>query len=161
MESRDKTRNQSLYEYLDALQLEFIQAELRRKIYPKPKDKRFWDRVLEHKEFKVKDIAQRNGLPCIFTDEKIREQYRLKIFNETGIPSFFYKDEYDRAEFEIKDFRYYFSAGSEVKVLVGNGEVSIGKVAANPIFGEDAVRIKFKGESEEYVTSINYVTRIL
>ena len=161
MEEKVKTRHQSLYEYLEALQQEFIQAELRRKIYPKPKDKKFWDKVLEHKEAKIRDIAQRNGLPCIFTDSIIGDQYKAKLVRETGIPCFFYKNEVDRAEFELKDFRYYYGTGSEVKVLIGDGEVSIGKIVKTPNFGEDAIVVKLRGESEEHITLIEYVTRIL
>jgi len=161
MNERLKTRDQSLLEYLDALQAEYIQAELRRKIYPKPKDKKYWDKVLLHKEVKIRDIAGRNDLPCIFTDERVKKQYRSSIIRDTGIPNFFYKNLEDRAEFEVKDFRYYFSCGSEVKVLVGNGRIAVGTISSNPQLGERVVIVKLKGDAEPTPASIEHVTRIL
>lgn len=160
-QQRVKTRHQSLFEYLEALQLEHIQAEVRRKIYPKPKDKVFWEKVLSHKKEKIIDIASRNGLPSIFDDELVKNQYRSKIFPETGFPTFFYKDDIDKAEFELKDFKYYFSAGSEVKILQELGKIVIGKIVKAPKFGEDVVLVRIKGSSEETLCSITYVTRIL
>jgi len=161
MESRSKTRNQSLYEYLEALQLEFIQTELRRKIYSKAKDKKFWEKVLVKKEAKIKDISSRNGLPSIFNNDAIKAQYRSKIFNETGIPNFFYKNDIDKYEFELKDFKYYFSSGSEVKVITDIGKITIGKISKQPKLNDTTISIKFRGEEQEQICSIEYVTRIL
>lgn len=160
-ESRQKTRNQSLFEYLEALQIEYLQAEIRLKIYPKTKDKKFWKKVLLHKESKIKDIASRNSLPHIFDEVSIRDRYRSQIVNSTGMPSFSYKDEADREEFLIKDFRYYFNRDSEVRVLVGGGEVSVGTISEAPELGQASVGVKVRGDQNTTMHAIEHVTRIL
>ena len=55
-----KTRHLSTYEYLQVLQIEYIVAELRKKIYVKKKDKDFYRRVLEGIEKKIKDISTKD-----------------------------------------------------------------------------------------------------
>ena len=62
----EKTRNLSVYEYLKELQVEYIVFELRRKIYQSQKDRRHFEKVLNFKETKIKDIARRNCLKSIF-----------------------------------------------------------------------------------------------
>ena len=155
-----KTRHQSLYEHLESLQLEYIQAELRRKIYPKQKDKNFLDKVLKYKKLKIDDIARRNSLPSIFSSKTVKDQYRNKIWNDIGIPSFIYKDEINREEFELKDFRYYFASGSEVKVLL-DGAVGVGEIIQSPNIGDEFITIKLKGDQESRAFPIDYITRIL
>lgn len=158
----EKTRDITLYEYLDCLQLEYIQAELRSKIYPKPKDKTYWKKVMSGKKAKIDDIAGRNGLPTIFTDNLIKDQYRAKIVNDTGIPSFIYKEaSIDDDEFKEKDFCYYYSIDNEVKVLVGNGEVSVGRITQSAYLGDQTVKVKMRHEDQESIHPIKYVTRIL
>lgn len=157
-----KSRHLSIFNYLDALQLEYIQSQIRRKIYPKQKDKRFFDRVLDNKKSKIEDIATRNGLPSIFRDDTLFDGYRERIVEEWGIPSFFYKDEADRAEFEMKDFRYYFSKGSEIKVKLNEeGESGIATINISPKLGEDVVDVQLRGTNETLKVSIKHIVRIL
>ncbi len=161
MSKVEKTRNQSLYEYLESLQLEYIQAELRRKIYWKKKDKRFWSKVLEFKKEKIEDIVSRNGLPSIFNDDIVREQLRRKVINDIGFPTFVYRNEEELFSLGETDFRCYFNLNAEVKVLIGNGRVGIGKIVKVPELGDDVIEVKLRGDSISRKFYIKYVTRIL
>ncbi len=156
-----KTRDQSLFEFLEALQQEYIQGELRLKIYPKSKDKKYWKKVLAYKETKIKDIAKRNSLPNIFDDESIKSGYRDKLIRQTGMPSFVYKDQSDMDEFLSKDFLYYYSRGSEVRVLIGNGEVEVGTLENSPELGQSSMMVRVRGSQEATAHAIEYITRIL
>ena len=59
----EKSRNVAPLEFLDVLQLEYINAIIRSKIYPRVADKDHYRKVAKGKEEKIKDIAFRNNLP--------------------------------------------------------------------------------------------------
>jgi hypothetical protein len=123
----EKTRDIPLYEYFSKLQEEYICAELRHKIYPKPKDKTYWkEKVMIGKKKKIEDIALRNCLKSIFTSDEIRDKYYNKVFNKIGYPNFVYKDEQERELLELSDLQNYYHNGSEVRI--GDDGEMIGKV---------------------------------
>lgn len=102
-QKRGKTRNLSVAEYFDVIQKEYIIASFRKRIYYSPKDKRYYDRVMEHKREKIEDIATRNHLDSIFTSEAKFASIRASLFDECGRPSF---------EFTDADRQNYYSLGN-------------------------------------------------
>lgn len=112
-----KSRNQSLYDFLQCLQLEYVSAELRSKIYPSQNDKRYYKKVMSFKLDKIEDIAQRNGLPTIFNNQEEKQEVYAKTYTSFGLPQFSYKDENDQEKFEESDLLNYFCEGGEVKIL--------------------------------------------
>lgn len=122
-----KSRDLTIVEFFNKLQEEYIIAELRRKIYPKIKDKRFWEKVMEGKHKKINDISLRNSLPNIFNNEAVKAKKYAKIYNETGFPNFIYKDCEDETQMAEFDKKYYYNVGSQVRVFV-DGELLIGKI---------------------------------
>lgn len=126
-EKTDKTRDLSTYDFLEALQIEYVVAQLRRKIYPKAKDKNYFTRVMDFKKRKIDDIVSRNKyVPTLFTDSTVKETIYNKVYGEFGFPNFFYKDEAVRAEMEEKDVRYYYMKDVEVKFLTEGNDVLVG-----------------------------------
>ena len=160
--NKEKTRHLPIYDFLEVLQSEYIQAELRRKIYRKDKDKKYYQRVMDKKKIKIEDLANRNGLPSIFTSKEKLEKVKDALYNHgETYPKFFYKDDVERLELEFKDFINYYSRGSEVKVLVDKDEVKVGKIHISPQKDSGSISIKLRGEEDPKLVLIDYVTRIL
>ena len=103
-------------EYLRVLQIEYIQNEIRKKIYSK-KNKDYYKKVLQFKEEKIKDIGHKNTLPTIFDDEILRNEFIELVYSRIGYPTFLTEEE----------LSYYFARQCEVKI-VENDVVSIGHI---------------------------------
>lgn len=158
MESK-KTRNLSTYEYLQVLQIEYIVAELRKKVYVKKKDKEFYKRVLVGKEKKIKDICLRNSLPSIFTSEESKGKCYSEVYNPYSYPEFHYKNDEQVQEFKAKDFYYYYYKGSDFRVNV-EGNIMVGTLVS--VNEESKVAyIKLKGESVDTPFTLDVVARII
>lgn len=115
---KEKSRNLPIVQFLDKLQEEYIVAEIRSKIYPKPKDKEYWkSRVMPIKREKIIDIAEKNHLPHIFTNKDLYRNFWHMIIGEGGLPNFSYKDEVQRLELEDKDKLNYFRIGTDIRVV--------------------------------------------
>lgn len=99
-----KTRNLSAAEYFLVIQKEYLIAEFRRRIYYSPKDKAYYQRVMEHKALKIKDIAKRNCLDTIFDNPKKLEEVRNDLFDEMGKPKF---------EMSPSDVDNYYAIGND------------------------------------------------
>jgi hypothetical protein len=156
---KEKTRNLSTYEYLEILQVEYIVAELRRKIYVKKKDKTYYSRVLEGKERKIKDICQRNSLPSVFEDSGIKSETYPIVYPTFGYPDFHYKNDEQIMEFKAKDFYYYYHKGSDFRVNL-NGSTKVGTLCS--IDEENGVAyIKLKGEELSKPFTTDVIARIL
>lgn len=157
-----KSRSLSLFDYLEVLQKEYIQTEFRRKIYPKEKDKKFFSKVLEKKESKIKDISSRNNLHCIFDiDGHLKKQLQKELIPAYGLPNFTYKDEQDKQEFSSKDFKWYFSHNSEVKFKINEYEYKVGKIGNYPQLGDKVILIKVRHENTVTPILIENISRIL
>ena len=158
MES-SKTRHLSTYEYLQILQIEYIVAELRKKVYVKKKDRDFYKRVLEGKEKKIKDICLRNSLPSLFEDDTTKAEVYAEVYKAYGYPSFHYKNDEQIQEFKAKDFYYYYYKGADFRVKEGE-EVKVGTLVSvdeeNKI-----VYLKLKGEELERPFTTDSVARII
>lgn len=155
-----KTRDQSILSYFNSLQIEYIICMIRSKVYTKTKDKVFYRKTMKFKETKISDIALRNRISSIFDSSDAFEEFRFIVCREKGYPNFVYKDQRDREENESKDFRYYYSEGSDVKVTVDDNNYVLG-VVISAHSESKTVEVRLKGSSEPSIHSITNVTRIL
>ena len=154
---KKKSRNQSAYEFFETLQVEWIVADLRIKVYPKIKDKDHWRKVCTGKKVTILDIAQRNQLPTIFDDSDLEQDLRKRVYRPESYPNFVYRDENNRLNQEYYDLLYYFNKGAEVRFDYFD-EVKIGRIKDYRPFQKE-ILITF-GEKEEKI-STSKVTRIL
>jgi hypothetical protein len=172
--SERKTRNQTLFQYLESLQTEYINAELRKKIYPIVKDKRFYERTMKWKRQKIEDIAQRNELPTIFTNSEEKSRIYEKTYTKYGLPNFLYRNESEIVEFRKWDVINYFAKEAEVKLDEGEGKVSVGTIVDNSDisaiffdhtdvidYNKNVVIVKVKGEAAQKPYLIKHISRIL
>ena len=157
-EENQKTRNLPISEYFEALQKEYLVMEIRSKIY---RDKQYYYDIMDHKASRIKDIARRNALPCIFDDYAVKSELESIVFGKRGLPNFLYRDERARNKFSTRDIRCYYAVGTEVKVHMSESDkdFQIGTIQA---FNLDTmiVTVRLKG-GKEVVSSHNNVTRIL
>lgn len=100
----EKTRNLSVAEYYSVIQQEYLIAEFRKKIYYNPKDKNYYQRVMSHKEDKIRDISGRNHLDSIFTNPDLMTEIRGNLFDRWGRPKF---------NMTPQDVQNYYSPGNE------------------------------------------------
>jgi len=152
-----KSRDLTIHEYWEQLQLEYIVAELRRKIYPIVKDKNYYKRVLEQKKEKIDDISIRNHLDSIFEDNEYKQSMYSRIYNEQGLPNFIYRDEKMRAQLEESDIINYYYEGSEVRVKI-NDKIEIGNIESVNLMAE-LVEVRVNEEIKNF--SMKDVVRIL
>jgi hypothetical protein len=156
-----KSRDLTTSEYVEQLQLEYIVAELREKIYPDAKDRAYWSRVMALKREKIENIASRNSIPCIFSKDapELKNEIYRKIYNPIGLPNFIYKDETQRANLRVDDIKFYYFAKSEVKIYEGK-ELCFGVILTTNLDAE-LIQIQFKKNGKIGVYPMNVVTRIL
>jgi hypothetical protein len=121
-----KSRDISILDFFNTLQHEYFCAELRSKIYTKQADKDYWKTIMQHKKNKIQDIAIRNKLKSIFSDNK---EYQ-KVFDSIlcfGVPNFIYRDFHQKRKLENRDLYFYFQPGSDVKFMHNDQELT-GKI---------------------------------
>lgn len=126
-----KSRDQKFCEFFEALQLEYIVAELRSKIYLDEEKRQKSLFIMEMKKKKIFDIAIRNAMKTIFEDCKIgsvsyydgelRKRLYAYIYPEVGFPNFIYRDEVHRRKIEFLDRKFYYSYGSMFRTPDGIG----------------------------------------
>lgn len=107
----NKTRNLSISQYFHAIQCEYMIADFRRKIYYNPKDKRYYQRVMDFKRQKIEDIAERNRLLSIFNSTEKWDEIRNELFDKLGKPKF---------ELTETDLKRYYTVGNDFQY---NGEI--------------------------------------
>lgn len=111
----------SIYQFYETIQIEYICALLRAKIYVRPKDKDYWNKVVEGKRLKIEDISSRNNdIPSIFTDSDLYTTLERKVYCENRYPIFVYRDEENKKNQEFYDLLNYFSKGVEVRYNIDN-----------------------------------------
>lgn len=127
-----KSRHIPISQFIQILEEEYIQALIRSKIYPKKKDRLFWEDVSEGKREKLSRLYERNGLASIFEDEFRFKLAKDRVWPGTGLPKFTYKDDYQRLGngyypgLEELDERHYFCVDTDVQY---KGEVYTIKLA--------------------------------
>lgn len=157
---KDKSRNLSVYQFFQILQKEWIVADLRTRIYPKGKHKDYWTKVKEGKEATINQIAEKNHLPTIFTDQEMKRIFELQVYKEKGAPDFNYKSEENRTAQEPLDLTYYYSKGSEVR-FDHFGEQKIGKVKSYT-YGNTVALVQTTEDSlGDFNVVVSELTRIL
>ena len=130
----EKTRNLSVAEYFAVIQREYLIAEFRKKIYYNPRDKNYYQRVMNHKGDKINDISRRNHLDSIFTSSKKMEEVRNELFDSLGNPTF---------ELNNTDVENYYCVGNDFSY---NGEAWI----LEEVCGDTLViRLSSSGERKE------------
>lgn len=118
MNERYRSRKISFVEYFENLQKEYIVAELRYKIYPNEKDKKYYkEREMNGKRQKIEDISARNNLENIFTSQYVKKKFYDQVYNQSGLPNFIYRDEMDKLKRGALDIYNYFSKSTPVTVI--------------------------------------------
>lgn len=157
--NRPKTRNLTTFEFFEVVQVEYICAILRSRIYIHPKDKSYWARVADGKREVIDSIALRNHLPSIFTDSDLEATLSRKIYRENSHPLFCYKDDKQKEDQEYYDLLYYYSKGSECR-FDNDGETMVGKIVKYTPFDKIAL-VQLKSSETTVEIEIENLTRIL
>lgn len=165
----NKTRDLSVLQLFEILQLEYIVCEIRYKIYPVSITNRggtvvylrdYWKKIMEGKKERILDIAKRKFLPCIFDDNRIKEDFRNKIIPKIGYPKFIYKDSTQQLIQEKWDLHNYYARNCDVRVINNEGKTLVGNIVYVN-FNEKIVKVAIK--DSEIIESFDFdvVTRIL
>lgn len=131
----NKTRNLSVAEYFLAIQKEYLIAEFRKKIYFNPKDKTYYQRVMNYKAEKINDIASRNRLDSILNNSEKMEEMRDELFNKLGKPKF---------EMNKTDLENYYAVGNDFSFR--------GDIWILDQINEDGTLILYSAKLQEYET---------
>lgn len=150
-------RHLSIWELFEILQIEYIVCELRANIYPLLKHKQYWRDTAEKKKEKIKDISNRNNLPTIFDDKKIRETFNKKVYNIEGFPNFYYPDEKKKEQQAYWDFVNYYAIGEMVR-FEHEKELKTSKIT---FFDKDSRMVEVEVGSKVILLPFSKVTRIL
>lgn len=153
----NKSRSLSPYQFFEIVQIEYICAILRARIYKSKKDKEFWNKVATGKKVKIEEIAHRNSLPTIFTDSDLNETLSKRVYIEQGSPCFVYRNEEHKLEQQYYDLYYYYNEGSEVRFLLDT-EMVVGSIVEYKVYG---TTIKVKYKEETLVLPVHQVMRVL
>lgn len=158
MNEKVNSRKLSTYQYFEAIQIEYLCAILRARIYTRPKDKDFWNKVAEGKRIVINNIADRNKLPSVLTDSDLESALSRRIYRENTFPLFVYKDEEHKLSQEYFDLLYYYQEGSEVRYDLGNG-TEVGTVTSYKPF--DKIVNVLDTNKEKIQIEVSKVARIL
>ena len=126
-----KSRDQKFFEFFKTIQLEYIVAELRYKIYPEDDPRRTKSlEIMEAKKIKIKDIALRNCFNTIFDDivvggkcyyDSLLKQELYSIVYVEPFPNFIYRDDLHKQQLERYDRKYYYKYGEKFNTPEGIG----------------------------------------
>jgi len=156
---REKSRQLSAFEFYETIQIEYICAVLRATIYPKPKDKEYWNKVASGKKVTIETMSERNSLPSIFTDSDLHTALKRRIYRPNTYPQFIYRNEQQRQSQEYLDLLYYYEKGKEVRFDL-NDEVKIAKVKEYKP-GTLTMLVELLENGEEMKVEVSQVSRIL
>ena len=140
-----------MLEFFDQLQEEYYINQLRKKIYPEIKDRKYYERVMGHKKERILDIADKNKLPSIFSSKEVEDEIRVKVYPEMGAPTI--------RNSNMVDMENYYMVGSDVRVTI-EGENKIGKIEECNL-DKDIIYVKLKGAENSKPFVYKFVTRIL
>lgn len=154
----NKTRNLSIFEFLEVLQKEYVCCQLRVKTYTHEKQRLYWHEVGEKKKEKILSISNRYVLPCIFSDPNILKIIEFSIYRNNGYPNFIYRDEEQKVQIQKWDVLNYYSKDTPVKVDI-NGEIRDGQVLKVEIFDPPPIILVQVG-SDAFPLKGEQVTRI-
>lgn len=160
MNTTTKSRDLSIFDYIEVLQEEYLCYDIRSKIYRFKDHKDYWNIVKEGKKRAITDICKRNTLPSIFTSPVEMERVGKKIYMGLCYPNFLYRDEKFRERWQDWDEKNYFSKGSDVKIELVAGTFVRGVIIQ---YSFETKRALVKIEGENVVREINkyQATRIM
>lgn len=128
--NRVKGRRLTFLEFFEVLQIEYIVAELRSKIYPNPKDQKYYkEREMEGKKAIIIEISSRNNFKDIFNDNLTKIKYYSQIYNDWGLPNFIYRNQKDRDIRRKSDIYNFFKKNCEVSVKLDDGSICKGTIS--------------------------------
>jgi hypothetical protein len=133
------TQELSSQKLFEVLQQEYIVCILRAKIYPIKKHKDFWSGTAEHKKEKICHLKHKLKQLSIFDAEEILKLYEKKIFNDYGLPNFYYSNEKVKRNQQYWDAKNYFAIGCEVNIIDEAGRQRKGKIRSINVPTEDLV----------------------
>jgi len=154
-----KKRGLTIFEYFNTLQLEWICADLRTRIYTRDKDIQYWEFVKQGKKAKIENIASKNTLPTIFDDPQMREEFTRKIYRDKGFPCFLYKDDAQRAQQEFFDMGNYFQKDVDVRCEI-EGETIVCKISYYEPY-QTTLKAKRHDNGESVILSVKECARIM
>jgi hypothetical protein len=155
-DNKRKSRDLGFNKYFITLQLEYIVAELRKKIYPDLSGKNKSKEIMAGKMKKIKDIAMRNSLKTIFPDFNLGEvsmydeDLRIKLYREIyggHYPNFIYRDDDQKRKLGYKDKKCYYMLGTEFQIIDTNktGTLQVVDIENNVCYmrvGDEAIKYK-------------------
>lgn len=142
----------------DVLQKEYLICILRSKIYPIKKHSEYWAKLAQQKKEKICHLKNRYTLVSIFDDQYILRMYERNVYNEYGMPNFYYPNDKLRDNQAYWDIKNYFSLGSKVKFINEKMQSTEG-IIRGCSFEDKTVDIEC-GDSM-YSLSMNDVSRML
>ena len=150
------TERQNILEYYNSLQFEYFVAEIRRKVYTTPSDKRHYTKVMKLKEDKIKDIAVKNSFKSIFNSEETRNEFISRVYPTKGMPSF---GKYLKKDDAIN----YYSKNSTAKMYNSSDDaIENFKVVTIVEYDVDTDIVQVQGDDENILTlKSQLVTRFL
>lgn len=154
-----KSRDLPILDYYEILQKEYIVAELRRKIYPSKSDKDYYERVMDGKKEKIDDIAARNGLPSIFTDDDMKKRYYNEVYGDS-YPDFVYKSDREEEQLKPKDRDNYYQEGEDFKIVTGEDDFKFGTLISID-HDKEVAKLKVRYEEKMMTAHVDNIQRIL
>ena len=112
----EKSRDIWINDYFSNLQLEYMSYYARFLLYDRTEHKKMFSDICNMKYEKIKKIAFRNNMSCIFTNVEMWKRYLEKwMGNGKGLPNFQYRDKkHKRRQFYWDAFNYFLE-GTFVK----------------------------------------------
>ena len=143
-----KDRHLSPLDYLDVLQVEYLMNKLKHDIYPSPRDRSYYKKVMGHKKERIEGISAVNNLPNIFKDADLYEEYRLKVYPTQGLPVI---------KLTADEIAYYYTPQQDVRV---NGDkVMVGKIESHTK-DFSFIQVRIRGEAQARTFPSKSVTRV-
>lgn len=152
-----ESRKLSTYQYFEVLQIEWLVADLRCRIFTNEKDRSYWKKVREGKKVKIENISDKNRLPTIFTDDSLKRELEQRIYNDFTYPNFHYKDDEHKQTQGYWDLLNYYSKGTEVR-FDHCGETLVGVVVD---YCPPSLEIRVEVKNEVLVIPVHKTMRIL
>ena len=142
----------------DVLQKEYLICILRAKIYPIAKHSAYWDKLALQKKDKICFLKNKYSLLSIFDDDKILKLYEKIVYNDYGLPNFYYPNEKVKDSQMYWDVRNYFTEKSKIKFLNEFGKVTVGIIKVSNL---DKKELCIDSDGLIYILNFDDVSRIL
>ena len=157
MNQPNKTRNLSIFEFLDVLQRELVCCEIRSKTDTHEGQRIYWEEIGEKKKEKIKEICRKHYLPNMLADKNIKKVVESSIYGDFGFPKFIYKDEEQKSQIYKWDVLNYYSKGTKVIIKI-NDSLQEAEVVKVEFLGPPAI-IVILSDGIEHQLDCSNVTR--